>query len=86
MMLTPDDLQYIAGHLGLLVGQVRRAPFPFLIAVMEKRGYDEKTLAVLAKLHPQEVHKLVLWSRRQEHEEALKALECYRQRPETVEP
>ncbi len=65
MKLTPDDLQYLAGHLGLLVGQVRRAPLPFLISAMERRGYDEQALATLAKLHPQEAHKLVLWSQQQ---------------------
>ncbi len=64
MKLTADDLQYLAGHLGLLVGQVRRAPFPFLIAVMERRGCDERAIAILAKLHPHEAHKLVLWSPR----------------------
>ena len=62
MKLTPDDLQYLAGHLGLLVGQVRRAPFPFLIAVMERRGYDKQAITIIAKLHPHEAHKLVLWS------------------------
>ncbi len=64
MKLTADDLQYLAGHLGLLVGQVRRAPLPFLIATLERRGYDERAIAILAKLHPHEAHKLVLWSPR----------------------
>ncbi len=86
MKLTPDDLQYLAGHLGLLVGQVRRAPFPFLIAVMERRGYDERALSILAKLHPQEAHKLVLWSPHQEHETALEALQGCHQRSGMDEP
>ncbi len=64
MKLTADDLQYLAGHLGMLVGQVRRAPLPFLIAAMERRGYNEQVIAILAKLHPHEAHKLVLWSPR----------------------
>ncbi len=86
MKLTPDDLQYLAGHLGLLVGQVRRAPFPFLIAVMEKRGYDEHALAILMKLHPQEAHKLVLWSQQQKHENARQTSGRYRQQLEPDEP
>ncbi|MBD0328421.1 MAG: hypothetical protein ICV68_18555 [Pyrinomonadaceae bacterium] len=77
MKLTPDDLQHLAGHLGLLVGQVRRAPLPFLIAVMKKRGYDEQALATLAKLHPQEAHKLILWSQHQEHEVATAAMDSH---------
>jgi hypothetical protein len=64
MKLTADDLQYLAGHLGLLVGHVRRAPLPFLIAAMERRGYDERAITILAKLHPHEAHKLVFWSPR----------------------
>lgn len=64
MKLTADDLQYLARHLGLLVGHVRRAPLPFLIAVLERRGYDERAMEILAKLHPHEAHKLVLWSPR----------------------
>jgi len=86
MKLTPDDLQYLAGHLGLLVGQVRRVPFPFLIAVMERRGYDKQAVAILAKLHPQEAHKLVLWSCSREHEEAMATLDRYRQEPDPAEP
>lgn len=70
MKLTPEDLQYLAAYLGLLVGQLRRAPFPFLIAVMEKRGHDERAATILAKLHPQEAHKVVLWSKRQEQDNA----------------
>ncbi len=70
MKLTPDDLQYVAGHLGLLVDQVRRAPLPFLIATMERRGYDEQAVAILTKLHPQEAHKLVLWSHHRKDEGA----------------
>ena len=62
MKLTHDDLQYLAAYLGLLVGQLRRAPFPFLISIMERRGHDEQAMTILAKLHPQEAHKLVLWS------------------------
>jgi hypothetical protein len=85
MKLTPDDLQYLAQHLGLLVGHVRRAPFPFLIAVMERRGYDEHALSILARLHPQEAHRLVLWSRPQEHQKALQTFERYRQRHDTDE-
>jgi hypothetical protein len=86
MKLTPDDLQYLAGHLCLLVGQVRRAPFPFLIAVMERRGYDQQAVAILAKLHPQEAHKLVLWSRGQEHEEAMATLDRYREGSGSIKP
>ncbi len=86
MKLTPDDLQHLAGHLGLLVGQVRRAPFPFLIAFMEKRGYDEHALAILMKLHPQEAHKLVLWSQQQKHENARQTSGRYRQQPDPDEP
>jgi len=86
MKLTPDDLQYVAGHLGLLVGQVRRAPFPFLIAVMERRGYDEHALAILTKLHPQEAHKLVLWSQQQKHENAQQTSGRYHQQPDPDEP
>ena len=86
MKLTPDDLQYVAGHLGLLVGQVRRAPLPLLMAVMERRGYDEQTLVILAKLHPQEAHKLVLWSDRQKRESARQTLEPYREQLDRAEP
>jgi hypothetical protein len=70
MKLTPDDLQYLAGHLGLLVGHVRRNPLPFLITAMERRGYDERAMDILAKLHPHEAHKLVLWSQRHRPDEA----------------
>ncbi len=86
MKLTPDDLQYLAGHLGLLVGQVRRATLPFLIAVMERRGYDEQALAILAKLHPQEAHKLVLWSRHRERENARQTMGRYRQQSDPNAP
>jgi hypothetical protein len=86
MKLTPDDLQYLAGHLGLLVGQVCRAPFPFLIAVMERRGYDKQVVAILAKLHPQEAHKLVLWSRSREQEEAMATLDRYREGSDSIKP
>jgi hypothetical protein len=81
MKLTPDDLQYLAEHLGLLVGHVRRAPFAFLISVVERRGYDERALSILARLHPQEAHKLVLWSRHQEHEKTLKSFGRDRRHP-----
>ena len=86
MKLTPDDLQYLAGHLCLLVGQVRRAPFPFLIAVMERRGYDQQAVAILAKLHPQEAHKLVFWSCSREHEEAMATLDRYREGSGSIKP
>jgi hypothetical protein len=33
-----------------------------LISIMERRGHDEQAVTILAKLHPQEAHKLVLWS------------------------
>jgi hypothetical protein len=56
MKLSVDDLQYLAGHLSLLVGQIRRAPLPFLIATIERRGYDERAIGILARLHPQEAH------------------------------
>ena len=68
MKLTPDDLQYLAGHLGLLVGQLRRAPFAFLIAALKRRGYDQRAVGILTRLHPQEAHKLVLWSEHQKRE------------------
>lgn len=70
MKLTSDDLQYLAGHLGLLVSHVRRAPLPFLMAVMERRGYEQQALEILAKLHPQEAHKLVMWAGSREFEQA----------------
>jgi hypothetical protein len=62
MELTLDDLQDLAVHLGLLVGYIRRAPFPLLVAVLERRGYDERALGNLARLHPHEAHKLVMGS------------------------
>ncbi len=86
MKLTPDDLQYLAGHLGLLVGHVRRAPRPFLIALMERRGYDDQALAILTKLHPQEAHKLILWSDHQKDEGARQTLERYRKQADPAEP
>jgi hypothetical protein len=86
MKLTPDELQYLARHLGLLVSQVRRVPFPFLIAVMERRGYDKQAVAILAKLHPHEAHKLVMWSRGQEYENAIDTLDRCRQEPDNAEP
>jgi hypothetical protein len=86
MKLTPDDLQYLAGHLCLLVGHVRRAPFPFLVAIMERRGYNQRALSILAKLHPQEAHKLVLWSCSQEHEEAMATLDRYREGSGSMKP
>ena len=73
MKLTPDDLQYLAGYLGLLVGQLRRVPLPFLISIIERRGYDERAIAILTKLHLQEAHKLVLWSHPRKDESAASA-------------
>jgi hypothetical protein len=84
MRLTADDLQYLAGHLGLLVGHVRRAPLPFLIATLERRGYDERALAILARLHPHEAHKLVMWSGTQKPEDPFAVMERSREPPNTA--
>ena len=86
MKLTPDDLQYLAGHLGLLVGQLRRAPFPFLIAALKRREYDQQAVGILTRLRPQEAHQLVLWSGRQKRESARQTLEPYREQLDPAEP
>jgi hypothetical protein len=86
MKLTANDLQYLAGHLGLLVGQARRAPLPFLVALLERRGYDERAMAILARLHPHEAHKLVLWSASRGAAEATGTSEPYSSGSRIAEP
>jgi hypothetical protein len=86
MKLTPDDPPVPCWTPVPACWSGAPRAFPFLIAVMERRGYDKQVVAILAKLHPQEAHKLVLWSRSREQEEAMATLDRYREGSDSIKP